>query len=267
MFLFLLINFHGLFEWLDFVDGLHLYFYLFVKKTQVGGQHVCMQNIFMLFFGSYVTLVTHYFCFSCQSGWQCFPPHGETANVGSHPSSNMSPFWNQSTMWRPFPWQPFFNDNFAGKCADTKFRCFWKNKIKSSMVQFWLHNEFFQIGCFFPTVTRHVKLYISPTSQVASLTVKPVLFVSSEPSLPHGTDSCCAPEGFRATGRCGRKLQILVLATQRRSLTQFQGRRVDLQFLTDNSRKNKVDPKREDPDYTFELLETRRNFGDMNCRE
>ena len=116
-------------------------------------------------------------------------------------------------------------------------------------------------------MTRHVKLYISPTSQLASLTVKPVLFVSSEPSLPHGTDSCCAPEGFRATGRCGRKLQILVLATQRRSLTQFQGRRVDLQFLTDNSRKDKVDPKRDDPDYTFELLETRRNFGDMNCRE
>ena len=57
------------------------------------------------------------------------------------------------------------------------------------------------------------------------------------------------PEGFRATGRCGSKLQILVLATQRRSLTQFQGRRVDLQFLTDNSLQNKVEKKRDDPLY------------------
>ena len=228
MFLLLLINFHGLFEWLAFVDGLHLYFYLFVKNA--GGRTTCMYAKYLNVICWFLCYACHafiYFCCSCQSGWQCFPPNGDTANVWSYPSSNMSPFWNQSTMWRPFPWQPFFNDNFqesvrtpSPDASEEK-----QNQIQYGSVliaQWILPNRM-----VFPR-NWHGMLYITYITLPLNRRYA-VLFVWARVHPSPTEPSCGFPEGFRATGRCGRPLQILVLATPRRSIADSRWR-VDLQF-------------------------------------
>ena len=111
---------------------------MFVKKTQVGGQHVCMQNIFMLFFGSYVTLVTHSFIFvsAVRVAGSVFPRMVRLQMLEVTPQVTCHPFEIKAQCGDHFHGNHSSMTILQESVRTPSSDASGKNKIKSSMVQF-----------------------------------------------------------------------------------------------------------------------------------